>query len=399
MKRQTLNIWSATTCASIDCGPGIRARQLPNDERSGNLERGSAFHWAAAEYIRALVRAGIECDVRLADEIVERAIERFAVPPSLEMGLRKMWDGWSRRYILEHEVEGVEMGLAVNWAGKFSPFIPDLDHDTGDKAAAARDGWLWRGALDLVDRGNESEPGGYRITDWKTSPYIPGETELRQMLQPRQYSGALALALNLGDDELIEFRWFSVPWCVAVVVEFRVGDVVADFLAWLDVFRGRDALPPMDPYWITPRRTKGCDLCSLRPECAAWPYDVEEADPPILRVVMLEASLKRARAELRGEVRDHGDVVAWGHRAHAKPRERNDSDALKLLEYCRTHDIEVDPSWISVNLTKLAAKKKGIGEFTLQRLWDDEILKRKPAGSAIVIEPAESEIAPQLEER
>lgn len=398
MKRQTPNIYSATTCAAIDCGPGIRARQTRNadaGERRGNLERGSAFHWAAAEYIQRLVRAGVECDVRIADEILDESLRRHNVPPSLEADLRRMWSAWVRRYILEHEVEGVEMGLAVDWLGKLAPFAPELDHDTGDKAAAARAGWLWRGALDLVDRGGAS--GGLRITDWKLSPYTPSPTELRTMMQPRQYSGALALAFGLDHDDEITFRLYSVPYHVEVVVEFRVGDVVDDFLAWLDVFRRLDSLPPMDPYWITPRRVQGCDLCSARPTCEAWPSDIGDDAPPILRVVTLERRLKAARAELRAHVREHGEAVEMGHRAHAKPKERNDSDALRLLEFCAARNIEPDPSWFSVNLTSLRSKKRGIGEFSFGQLEESGIVRKKPAGSSIVIEPVAGEVAPKFD--
>jgi hypothetical protein len=360
------------------------------------LTRGSCFHACAAEYLKALVRADVECDLRLTDGILERGLRRFRVTPTQEHELRKHWSRWVRGYLREHEVVGVEMGLAVDWRGDFAPFVAELDHDTGDKKKAAAEGWLWRAALDLVDLGSECEPGGVRVIDWKTGMYIPSESELRDMFQPRQYCGAYALANDLDRDSMIEFVWYSVPWGVRVVVEYQVAHVVADFLRWLDVFRGRDRLPPMDPYWTTPRRTDGCGVCPARKGCAAW--EGEEIGPLLPRIVRLEAELKAARAEMRAHVKTHGELVEFGHRAHPKPKERNNSDALALLARVEQLGIPPNPEWFSVNLTSIQSKKKGADPITLKGLWADGFLSRKAAGSAIVIDVAESELVPELVE-
>ena len=300
--RSTPNIYSATTCQSLDCGPGIRARQEPNEDPAPNLTRGSAFHWMAAEYVRALVRRNIECDVRLADEILERGLRKFRLPPTVEFDLRDHWSRFVRGYLREHEVVGVEMGMAVMDDGSFAPFVEDLDHDRGNKARAAAKGFLWRGALDLVDRGSEAEPGGDRIIDWKTGMYVPSESELKTMFQPRQYCGAYALAYDIDPEAIIEFCWHSVPWGTRVVVEFTAGHVASDFLRWLDVFRGRDALPPDDPYWTTHRRTDGCSVCPARKDCPAWADDPDGLLLP--RIASLNAELQGGAGRTQGEGQD-----------------------------------------------------------------------------------------------
>ena len=456
MERQTENIYSATTCQAIDCGPGIRARQLPNKDPEPFLVRGGAFHEFGATYVKGLVRAGVECDHHLAEHILEEGLQRVSLIPTQEAILREHWSRWVRGFLLEHEMVGVEMGMAIDWNGNFVPFVDDLDHDTGNKARAAAAGFLWRGALDRVDLGSECEPGGHRITDIKTGMYIPSESELRQMFQPRQYCGAYALAHDLDRDSMIEFVWESAPWGVRVVVEYQVAHVVDDFLRWLEVFRGRDRLPPDDPYWTTPRRTDGCSVCPARKGCAAWepksgPYkdpdvdpqtilhmleedgvytpgqasvpgvvahdphveplvmaayqmgygngrvDYEDAPGPLLpRIARLESELKSARAEMRNHVKAHGELIELGHRAHPKPKERNDSDALALIKRLTDLGIPVDSEWLSVNLTKIQAKKKGLDPIVLGMMWTDGYLSKTPAGSTIVVDVEPSLLVPEL---
>lgn len=120
--------------------------------------------------------------------------------------------------------------------------------------------------------------------------------------------------------------------------------------------------------------------------------------PLLPRIERLAAELKAARAEMRNRVKADGEFTEAGHRAHAKPKEKNDSDALAVMARLDELGIPLQPDWFKVDLIAMKSKKRGPDKVITEKLWAEGLLSKAPAGSTIVIEAAPSELAPELAE-
>lgn len=389
--RLSSNVWSATTSSRIDCGPGILETQKRADmwEKPGRLVLGSGIHHAAWLYRRYLLKHEMQCDDEVAPGFLEEGLLKYPAHPSLEQRIRRVWGRWTRNYLMPANIEGFEIPIAVHWSGRLMLFdAPNLDHDTGDKPRAARTGVLARAQLDGVYR---DEDGVLVVEDLKSGDFVPSESALRNMRQPQFYPGLAAMAFGLGPDESVAFVWHSMPYGQQVRVEFGAMEAMDNTLAWLDVFRSKDRLQPDHEYWTRPRRNPGCDLCpAKRTGCSEWAMDLDNPRP-VSDVAILEEQLAWARAELRERLTNEQEVVDGGYSARWEPKEQVVGSGLDLLEWCEKNKVEPHPDWFRVDLVKLRRKTagKGLGPEIDETLIKEGVLRRKPAGSALVIEATE----------
>lgn len=380
---------SATTYLGMDCGPSMLLRQSERSESGPLARRGSAFHDAADAYIKHLIATESQTDLQHGwNKVLDPAIRKWKVPPSLQPELRRWWERWVDRFILPPAamVIGSEVGVVVDRDLNPQPFDPALvDHHSGDKDKAVRQGLFFRMAADLVT----CEEFDLEVTDWKCSPHVPSETDLRDSPQAFMYLAVLGMQLGIDEDEDVLFRQHHVPWGKSVDVHWTLRECIDKTRAWWRTHMAVEKRSPMHEYWRTYNATSQCQYCPLRDgtttlpglePCPVWKGDTE-AGSLILTLRGLETLRKDALQVLSARAKIE-PVRAYGFKAHYAEAPRRNINPVKLFAWLeKREELPADPLYyVGGGWKALTTGKNKLTEGDIEELEAKKIITYR-AGS------------------